>query len=49
MKNYQDPNPECTLIAHVLCMYKVCVEAIYLDVKLILVPTPIWTERTYYL
>ena len=42
--SYQDPLPECTPIAHYLCLYNERVDAIYVDDVLMSVPTTIWSE-----
>jgi uncharacterized protein (DUF427 family) len=42
--SYQEPLPECTPIAHFLCLYNERVDAIYVDDELMPVPTTIWSE-----
>jgi uncharacterized protein (DUF427 family) len=42
--SYQEPLPECTPIAHFLCVYNERVDAIYVDDELLPVPTTIWSE-----
>ena len=41
---YQEPLPECTPIAHFLCLYNERVDAIYVDDELLSKPTTIWSE-----
>ena len=42
--SYQEPLPECTPIAHFLCLYNERADAIYVDDELMAVPTTIWSE-----
>jgi uncharacterized protein (DUF427 family) len=42
--SYQEPLPECTPIAHFLCLYNERVDAIYVDDERMPVPTTIWSE-----
>jgi len=42
--SYQNPLPECTPIAHFLCLYNERVDAISVDDELMAVPTTIWSE-----
>lgn len=42
--SYHEPLPECTPIAHYLCLYNERVDAIYVDDELMSVPKTIWSE-----
>ncbi len=42
--SYQEPLPECTPIAHFLCLYNERVDAIYVDDEVMPVPTTIWSD-----
>ena len=42
--SYHEPLPECTPIAHYLCLYNERVDAIYVDDELVPVPKTIWSE-----
>jgi uncharacterized protein (DUF427 family) len=42
--SYQEPLPECTPIAHFLCLYNERVDAISVNDELMLVPTTMWSD-----
>jgi uncharacterized protein (DUF427 family) len=42
--SYHETLPECTPIAHFLCLFNERVDAIYVDDELMPVPKTIWSE-----
>jgi uncharacterized protein (DUF427 family) len=42
--SYQEPLPECTPIALLLCVYNERIDAIYVENELMPVSTTIWSE-----